>query len=132
MFMLDVGLLAAKANLSAKVLLEGSRIFEEFKGALTEQYVAEQLKSSDRELYYYSTANSSGEIDFILQQDLYCIPIEVKAEENLRAKSLRAFYDKYKPKMAIRTSMSNYRKEEWLINVPLYMLVDYLERVKSL
>lgn len=132
MFMLDVGLLAAKANLSAKVLLEGSRIFEEFKGALTEQYVAEQLKSSGRELYYYSTANSSGEIDFILQQDLYCIPIEVKAEENLRAKSLRAFYDKYKPKMAIRTSMSNYRKEEWLINVPLYMLVDYLERVKSL
>lgn len=132
MFMLDVGLLAAKANLSAKVLLEGSRIFEEFKGALTEQYVAEQLKSSGRELYYYSTANSSGEIDFILQQDLYCIPIEVKAEENLRAKSLRAFYDKYKPKMAIRTSMSNYRKEEWLINVPLYMLVDYLEGVKSL
>ena len=132
MFMLDVGLLAAKANLSAKVLLEGSRIFEEFKGALTEQYVAEQLKSSGRELYYYSTANSSGEIDFILQQDLYCIPIEVKAEENLRAKSLRAFYDKYKPEMAIRTSMSNYRKEEWLINIPLYMLVDYLERVKSL
>ena len=132
MFMLDVGLLAAKANLSAKVLLEGSRIFEEFKGALTEQYVAEQLKSSGRELYYYSTANSSGEIDFILQQDLYCIPIEVKAEENFRAKSLRAFYDKYKPEMAIRTSMSNYRKEEWLINIPLYMLVDYLERVKSL
>ena len=132
MFMLDVGLLAAKANLSAKVLLEGSRIFEEFKGALTEQYVAEQLKSSGRELYYYSTANSSGEIDFILQQDLYCIPIEVKAEENLRAKSLRAFYDKYKPEMAIRTSMSNYRKEVWLINIPRYMFVDYLERVKSL
>lgn len=127
MFMLDVGLLTAKANLSAKVLLDGSRIFEEFKGALTEQYVAEQLKALDRELYYYSTENSSGEIDFILQQDLDCVPIEVKANENLRAKSLKAFCNKYKSKYAIRTSMSNYRKEDWLINVPLYMLIYYLE-----
>ena len=126
MYMLDVGLLAAKADLSTKVLLEGSAIFEEFKGALTEQYVAQQLKASGRELYYYSTENSSGEIDFILQQDFACIPVEVKASENLRAKSLRAFYNKYKPLRAIRTSMSNYRKEEWLTNVPLYMLIDYL------
>lgn len=125
--MLDVGLLTAKANLSAKILLDGSRIFEEFKGALTEQYVAEQLKTSGRELYYYSTENSSGEIDFVIQQDLECIPVEVKAAENLRAKSLRAFCDKYHPQSAIRTSMSNYRKEEWLTNVPLYMLTDYLE-----
>lgn len=127
MFMLDVGLLAAKSDLSAKVLLDGSRIFEEFKGALTEQYVAQQLKASNRELYYYSTENSSGEIDFILQQDLECIPVEVKAGENLRAKSLRAFCAKYKPQSAIRTSMSDYRKEEWMTNVPLYMLMDYLE-----
>lgn len=127
MFMLDVGLLTAKANISAKILLDGSRIFEEFKGALTEQYVAEQLKTSGRELYYYSTENSSGEIDFVIQQDLECIPIEVKAAENLRAKSLRAFCDKYNPQSAIRTSMSNYRKEEWLTNVPLYMLTVYLE-----
>ncbi len=125
--MLDVGLLTAKANLSAKILLDGSRTFEEFKGALTEQYVAEQLKTSGRELYYYSMENSSGEIDFVIQQDLECIPIEVKAAENLRAKSLRAFCDKYNPQSAIRTSMSNYRKEEWLTNVPLYMLTDYLE-----
>lgn len=125
--MLDVGLLTAKANLSAKILLDGSRIFEEFKGALTEQYVAEQLKTSGRELYYYSTENSSGEIDFVIQQDLECIPVEVKAAENLRAKSLRAFCDKYHPQSAIRTSMSNYRKEEWMTNVPLYMLTDYLE-----
>lgn len=127
MFMLDVGLLGAKADLSARVLLEGSAIFEEFKGALTEQYVAEQLNASGRGLYYYSTENSSGEIDFILQQDLECVPIEVKASENLRAKSLRSFCDKYKPKKAIRTSMSNYRKEDWLTNVPLYMLIDYLD-----
>ena len=129
MFMLDVGLLGAKANISAKVLLDGCRIFEEFKGALTEQFVAEQLKAADRELYYYSTENSSGEIDFMIQQETQCIPIEVKAEENLRARSLRAFCEKYKPELAIRTSMSNYRKQDWMVNVPLYVLDKYLDRI---
>lgn len=129
MFMLDVGLLGAKCSITAKVLLDGCKIFEEFKGALTEQFVAQQLKSSDRELYYYSTSNSSGEIDFVIQQEMKCIPIEVKAEENLHAKSLKAFCDKYKPEMAIRSSMSDYREQEWMINVPLYMLEQYLDRV---
>ncbi len=128
MFTLDVGLLGAKANIHAKVLLDGCRIFEEFKGALTEQFVAQQLKASDRELYYYSTENSSGEIDFVIQQEMHCVPIEVKAEENLRARSLRAFCDKYKPEIAIRSSMSNYRVQDWMVNVPLYVLDKYLER----
>ncbi len=128
MFTLDVGLLAAKADIHAKVLLDGCRIFEEFKGALTEQFVAQQLKATDRELYYYSTENSSGEIDFIIQYQMQCIPIEVKAEENLRAKSLRAFCDKYKPEIAVRSSLSNYREQKWMINVPLYVLDKYLER----
>lgn len=131
MFTLDVGLLGAKADIHAKVLLDGCRIFEEFKGALTEQFVAQQLKASDRELYYYSTENSSGEIDFVIQQEMHCVPIEVKAEENLRARSLRAFCDKYKPEIAIRSSMSNYREQDWMINVPLYVLDKYLERDKS-
>ncbi len=126
MFMLDVGLLGAKANIHAKVLLDGCRIFEEFKGALTEQFVAQQLKSSGRELYYYSTENSSGEIDFVIQQEMRCIPIEVKAEENLRARSLRAFCEKYKPEIAIRTSMSNYREQDWMINVPLYAFSQFI------
>lgn len=127
MFTLDVGLLGAKANIHAKVLLDGCRIFEEFKGALTEQFVAQQLKTSDRELYYYSTENSSGEIDFIIQQEMRCVPIEVKAEENLRARSLRAFCEKYKPEIAVRSSMSNYREQEWMVNVPLYILDKYLD-----
>ena len=126
MFMIDVGLLGAKGNIAAKVLLDGCRIFEEFKGALTEQFVAQQLKAADRELYYYSTENSSGEIDFLIQQEMQCIPIEVKAEENLRAKSLRAFCEKYKPEMAIRSSMSKFRKQDWMVNVPLYMLDQFL------
>ncbi len=128
MFLLDVGLLAAKADIHAKVLLDGCRIFEEFKGALTEQFVAGQLKASDRELYYYSTENSSGEIDFVVQQEMRCIPVEVKAEENLRARSMRAFCEKYKPEIAVRSSLSNYREQDWMVNVPLYMLDKYLEK----
>lgn len=119
-YMLDVGLLGAKGKLSAKTILEGNRIFEEFKGALTEQFVAQELVSAETELYYYSTENSSGEIDFMVQKEDLCIPVEVKAAENLRAQSLRAYCRKYNPEIAIRTSMSNYRKEEWLENVPLY------------
>lgn len=129
MFTLDVGLLGAKADIHAKVLLDGCRIFEEFKGALTEQFVAQQLKASNKELYYYSTENSSGEIDFVIQQEMQCVPIEVKAEENLRARSLRAFCDKYKPETAIRSSMSNYREQDWMVNVPLYVLDKYLDRI---
>lgn len=128
-FMLDVGLLAAKGNLSAKTLLEGTRIFEEFKGALTEQFVAQELASEGYELYYYSTENSSGEIDFMIQQSDYCIPIEVKAEENLRAKSLKAFCDKYNCNIAIRTSMSNYRKQDWMTNIPLYAVSQYIKGI---
>ena len=128
MFMFDVGLLTAKTGLSARFLLEGSRIFEEFKGALTEQYVAQELHAAGYPLYYFATARSTGEIDFMLQGDLDCVPIEVKAEQNLRARSLRAFCDKYKPGMAIRSSMSNYKQEDWLTNVPLYMLAEYLKR----
>ena len=129
-FLSDIGLLAAKANLPAKILLDGNKVFEEFKGALTEQFVAQELCAAEKELYYYSTENSTGEIDFILQQSSYCIPIEVKAEENLRARSLRAFCDKYSPDISIRTSMSNYRKEDWLCNVPLYALVQYINQIK--
>lgn len=128
MFMFDVGLLTAKVGLSARLLLEGSRIFEEFKGALTEQYVAQELHAAGYPLYYFATARSTGKIDFMLQGDLDCVPIEVKAEQNLRARSLRAFCDKYRPGMAIRSSMSNYKQEDWLTNVPLYMLAEYLKR----
>ena len=131
MFMLDVGLLAAKGNLSAKTLLEGNQIFEKFKGALTEQFVAQQLVSVGAELYYYSTENSSAEIDFLIQLEEYVIPIEVKAEENLKAQSLRAYCRKFEPEVAIRSSMSRFRKEEWMTNVPLYMIAEYLNELEA-
>ena len=120
-YLLDVGLLMAMTGLNAQVIIDGNRIFTEFKGALTEQYILQQLVAGENvEPYYYSAENSKGEIDFILQGNTSVIPLEVKAEENLRAKSLKAFCEKYKPKYAVRTSMSDYREQEWMTNIPLY------------
>ncbi len=123
LFTVDVGLLAAMGNISAKTLLNGNVIFEEFKGALTEQYVLQQLKTMEEmAIYYWSSEKSSGEIDFILQHGENIFPVEVKAEENLQAKSLKAFYQKYPNTIAVRTSMSDYRKEDWITNIPLYSI----------
>ena len=128
LYLNDVGLLAAMGNIPAKTLIEGNRIFEEFKGALTEQYVAQELSARNYELYYYSSSNSGMEVDFVVQNGEFCIPLEVKAEENLRAQSLRSYCRKYDPEKALRTSMSNFRIEEWMTNVPLYMIGDFLEK----
>lgn len=123
MYLMDIGLLVAMTDLSEKVIIDGNRIFTEFKGAITEQYVLQQLISELNTVpYYYSTANSKGEIDFLLQGDISIVPVEVKAEENLKAKSLRAFCDKYDPKFAVRTSMSDFRVQEWMTNIPLYAI----------
>ncbi|NLV98861.1 MAG: ATP-binding protein [Clostridiaceae bacterium] len=127
-FTLDVGLLAAQSDLSINAILEGDKIFTEFKGALTEQYVYQQLASRQIKTYYWYGA--SAELDFLIQQSAEIVPIEVKAEENLKAKSLRSFCEKFQPKYAIRTSMSNFRREAWLTNIPLYSIVlldDLLE-----
>lgn len=123
LFLLDVGLLAAMSELDVRTILEGNAIFVEFKGALTEQYVLQQL-ISDTEYtpYYYTETKSEGEIDFLIQKEGQIVPIEVKAEENLRAKSLRCFCNKYHPALAIRTSMSNYRQQDWMTNIPLWMI----------
>gem|GEM_PF-739348 len=129
-YLLDIGLLIAMTDLDAQVIIDGNRIFTEFKGALTEQYVLQQLIASEGiEPYYYSTSNSSGEIDFMIQGKTSIIPLEVKAEENLRAKSLKAFCEKYHPKYAVRTSMSDYREQEWMTNIPLYNIYKIREYV---
>ena len=129
LYLLDVGLLAAMSELDAKSILDGNAVFVEFKGALTEQYVLQQLiAGTEFTPYYYSETKSEGEIDFLIQKGTNIVPIEVKAEENLKAKSLRVYCEKFKPQMAIRTSMSNYREQDWMVNVPLYVLDKYLER----
>lgn len=120
-YLLDIGLLMAMVDLDARVIIDGNRIFTEFKGALTEQYVLQQLITElGIDVYYYSAENSSGEIDFLLQGKSSVLPVEVKAEENLKAKSLKAFVEKYHPENAVRTSMSDYREQEWMTNIPLY------------
>lgn len=123
LFLVDVGLLSAMAQLDVRTLIGGNAIFEEFKGALTEQYVLQQLVACKSEaIHYWSAENMRSEIDFVLQRSGKIIPIEVKASENLHAKSLRVFCEKFKPEMAIRTSMSDYREEAWMVNWPLYAL----------
>lgn len=123
LYLLDVGLLAAMSELDARTILEGNSIFVEFKGALTEQYVLQQLiADTEYTPYYFTETKSEGEIDFLVQKGSNIVPIEVKAEENLKAKSLKVYCGKYQPNMAVRTSMSNYREQEWLINLPLYAI----------
>jgi hypothetical protein len=122
-YLLDVGLLGALSELDASSILLGNQIFVEFKGAMTEQYVLQQLiADTDYTPYYFSETKSKGEIDFLVQKGTQVVPIEVKAEENLKAKSLRVYCDKYGPDVAIRTSMSDYREQDWMINVPLYCI----------
>ena len=118
---LDVGLLAAQSNLDASVLREGSRIFTEFKGALTEQYVLQQLiATQENPVFYWATEKGTAEVDFVVQRKQAVIPIEVKAEENLKAKSLKVYVEQFQPEQAIRFSMADYREQDWLVNVPLY------------
>jgi len=123
LFVVDVGLLSAMSGLDVKSLLEGNKIFEEFKGALTEQYVLQQLTAiKEIEPFYWSTETGSAELDFVIQSGMHVVPLEVKAEENLQAKSLKSYYNKYQPKYAVRSSMSNFRQEEWMVNFPLYAI----------
>lgn len=121
LFLVDVGLLGCMVRLKQSVLLDGNELFKEFKGALTEQYVLQQLKTlKGVETYYWTNDRGNAEVDFLIDTGNEVVPIEVKAETNLKAKSLKTFCEKYSPKMAIRTSMADYRQEEWLLNLPLW------------
>ncbi|NOS91146.1 MAG: ATP-binding protein [Cyclobacteriaceae bacterium] len=119
LYFLDVGLLHAMASLDAHVLLEKNTILTEYKGAATEQFVCQQLVIRHT-LFYWSVENATAEVDFLLQSRNEIIPIEVKAEENLKSKSLKVYAEKYSPTTVIRTSMNMYRQESWMTNVPLY------------
>lgn len=121
LFIVDVGLLGCMTGLRQRMLLDGNDLFVEFKGALTEQFVCQQFKTiEDLGVYYYTNDRGSCEVDFVVDTGEQIIPVEVKAEVNLRAKSLRVYKDKYEPKISVRTSMRDYKKEDWLVNLPLY------------
>jgi predicted AAA+ superfamily ATPase len=121
LFLLDVGLLSAMAGLNTMTVIEGNKIFTEFKGALTEQYVMQQLRlNSENYIGYWANDRSTAEVDFVVQRDGEVIPIEVKAGENLRAKSFKLFCDQYEPQVAVRVSLADYKPEPWMVNIPLY------------
>jgi uncharacterized protein len=125
---LDVGLLGAMADLDARIILDKNTIMTEFKGALTEQFVCQQLKLKEiRHLFYWSAERATAEIDFVMQYQNENIPIEVKAEENLQAKSVKVYIEKYKPEKVLRASMSKYKEVSGVVNVPLYALVGFLD-----
>ena len=122
-YMNDIGLLAALGGTDIKTILDDNTFFVEFKGAITEQYVLQQLLScTGLQPFYYTSPNSSGEIDFILQIEDCIVPVEVKAAENLQAKSLKAFHQKWQNAFSVRTSLSDFRMDvnDWLTNIPLY------------
>lgn len=127
LFFLDLGLLAALSEAPADIMLVGDNIFEEFKGMFTEQYVLQQMVALDSlHIYYWSSERSDGELDFIVQRESRIIPIEVKAEENVKAKSLRAFITANPNLKGVRLSMSDYRNQEWMENFPLYSILGLL------
>lgn len=131
LFIVDVGLLGCMTGLHQRTLLDGDDLFVEFKGALTEQYVCQQLKAiEDLGIYYYTNDRGSCEIDFVIDTGEQIIPIEVKAETNLRAKSLKTYRERFEPELSVRTSMADYKKEDWLLNLPLYA-IEQINKTKD-
>ena len=123
LFIVDVGLLGAMVGLNQRTLLNGNELFTEFKGALTEQYVMQQLVvNQDLGIYYYTNERNTCEVDFIVDNGDNIIPLEVKAEINLKAKSLKTYREKFTPEISIRSSMADYSEEIGLINLPLYAI----------
>ena len=123
LFLCDAGLLSAMAALDAKIILDGSALFTEFKGALTEQYVCQEMKCfNNAEIAYWTNEGATAEIDFVVQLGSAIIPVEVKAATNLKAKSLPVYREKFHPKIEVRTSLADYKKTENLLDIPLYAL----------
>lgn len=129
LFLSDLGLLGAMADVTAKEVLTGENYFEEYKGAFTEQFIAQELISLGEKLYYYSKENSTLELDFLVQKDVV-YPIEVKAEENLRSKSLKTIYDDNNELKPVRFSMSGYKEQDWMVNVPLYLAAEWINSIE--
>ena len=131
-FLLDVGLLRCLSGLSPKVILEGSRIFEEFKGAITEQYVLQELNTIPHlQSNYYWTSQSKAEVDFLISEVLNVIPLECKAGYTMNAKSLKSYGEKYSPTMSLRTSLLPYERKEGVCNIPLYILFAINNEIRT-
>ena len=122
-FFIDVGILGALSELDYSSIIHGNEVFTEYKGALAEQYVLQELLANTKlKPYYYSSEKSTYETDFLIQKENTIVPIEVKAETNLKSKSLKYYVDKFSPKLAIRTSMAKAIKQDKIVNIPLWAI----------
>ena len=132
LYLFDVGLLCAMANIDAKIILEGNDIFIDFEGSLTEQLVVNELKNNiTQDVFYWSESEGKKEATYVIQLDGNNIPIEVKQNEKVESSGLKAFIEKYNTNINIRTSMDDYKEEKRLINVPLYLVGDLREILKD-
>ncbi len=122
----DTGLLCAMGKLTPMILLKENELFTEFKGALTEQFVLQHIVSASYEPFYWSPEAGISEVDFVIQKSDMAIPIEVKSAENVKSRSLRVYFDKYRPSMCLRTSLSGYHKQDWMENIPLYGFQEWI------
>lgn len=136
LYLLDVGLLGALANTPPRLMLVDNQVFAEFKGAFSENYVLQQLTTiDDLGIYYFSKDNSTQEVDFLVQTDERIIPLEVKAEENVKSKSLRGFVvDDHPDKQmkGLRCSMLLYKDQGWMENIPLYSIDGYFNSIQQI
>ncbi|MBQ5534042.1 MAG: DUF4143 domain-containing protein, partial [Lachnospiraceae bacterium] len=127
LYLHDTGLLGAMGALEPESIIDDGRLFGGLGGAINEEYVVQQLVSDmGIDVYYYSSANSRGEIDLLIRRGDGAVPIEVRAEENLKAKSLKAFIQKYDVKKGVRISLSDYREQDRFVNLPLYAFMALL------
>lgn len=132
-YLCDTGLLSAMSGLSPKAVIEGNSVFTEFKGSLTEQYVLCQLVPQKKlDTVCYWSSGSGAEVDYVIQQENEIYPLEVKAEENLRAKSLRSYNEKYEPSLCLRTSLADFRVDDWIANIPLSTISCLSKWIESL
>ena len=122
LYMSDIGLLRRMSRLTAASIFVEETLYSEFKGALTENYVLNELVNLHGEVPYYWKSGNTAEVDFVAQFEEKIIPIEVKASTNVKSRSLGVYREKYKPEVSVRTSMLNLKKDEGLLNLPLYML----------
>jgi len=128
LYLADVGLLGALANLSPSTVIDGNRLFTEFRGSLTEQYAAMQLFGTlGRAPNYWTNGGGTAEVDFVIQRDQDLVPVEIKAARNLKSQSLRVYQDKFAPSLIVRSSLAPYEKHGNLVDLPLYALGTRLE-----
>ncbi len=130
-YLSDVGLLGAMAQVSAKTILNGNQIFEEFKGIMSEQYICQSIISQKIHPFYWSPEGGTSEVDFVIQVNEQIIPIEVKSSENLKSRSLRVYFDKYQPKTCVRTSLAKSIKQDWMENIPLPLFHGWILNIQD-